>query len=124
MQINQRSRKTSVNFLAFRNLLLALSQRPRTAIELQEIVGCTIGTTRKWIRILHSPEDKKKGLIYIHNWKRHNNGWVAQWAAGYMFQDALKPKGRSNAEHSRSYRQRISNKVEDKRWMKLQSATR
>ena len=101
--------KTIVNITAFKVLMFAMSERPRSKTELHEITGLTNTTISRWMTVLAAGKDR---LVYVERWERKGERgcYTAMWRMGYGMPDAVKPKALTHSQYAKRWRAKQATK--------------
>ena len=75
---------------------------------LAEIVGVNLGTIIIWMRYLH-----KRKLVFICEYRRNHQIGAPEsiWTWGFEEKDAPRPKAKTQAEYSKTYRAKKQRKL-------------
>lgn len=92
-------------------LIYAISEKPKSKIEIVQITGLQRSTVYDWMKILATRKGTVKNIVYIAEWGRVGKKKipVALWKLGPGMLDAPKPKPRPLKELNREWRLKQKN---------------
>ena len=100
-------------------VIALITQKGYTAVELAELVHCTIRSSRDMIQKL-----REEGRVHIQSWRKTS---VTQWSAVYRYGigvDAEKPKPVSSSSRLRKHRSKEDADTKERRLAKQRQLKR